>query len=124
MSEVPTELKFMSSHEWVLVEDGIATVGVSDHAQELLGDLVYVELPETGTTVAAGDSVGVILRRRLDVQDVDRRRGRTRKPARRRGLLGIDRRRRVSGQATMSAGRVPAFGDGLADSRGAQRAVR
>ena len=60
MSEVPTELKFMSSHEWVLVEDGIATVGVSDHAQELLGDLVYVELPETGTTVAAGDSVGVI----------------------------------------------------------------
>ena len=60
MSEVPAELKFMSSHEWVLVEDGVATVGVSDHAQELLGDLVYVELPETGTTVAAGDSVGVI----------------------------------------------------------------
>ena len=60
MSEVPAELKFMSSHEWVLVEDGVATVGVSDHAQEWLGDLVYVELPETGTTVAAGDSVGVI----------------------------------------------------------------
>ena len=46
MSEVPTELKFLSSHEWVLVEDNVATVGVSDHAQELLGDLVYVELPE------------------------------------------------------------------------------
>ena len=60
MSEVPSELKFLSSHEWVLVEDGIATVGVSDHAQELLGDLVYVELPEQGSTVAAGDSVGVI----------------------------------------------------------------
>jgi glycine cleavage system H protein len=60
MSEVPTELKFLSTHEWVLAEDGIATVGVSDHAQELLGDLVYVELPETGSTVAAGDSVGVI----------------------------------------------------------------
>jgi len=60
MSEVPAELKFLSSHEWVLVEDDVATVGVSDHAQELLGDLVYVELPETGTTVAAGDSVGVI----------------------------------------------------------------
>jgi len=60
MSEVPVELKFLSSHEWVLVEDGVATIGVSDHAQELLGDLVYVELPETGTTVAAGDSVGVI----------------------------------------------------------------
>ncbi len=60
MSEVPAELKFLSSHEWVLVEDGVATIGVSDHAQELLGDLVYVELPETGITVAAGDSVGVI----------------------------------------------------------------
>jgi len=60
MSEVPAELKFLSTHEWVLVEDGVATVGVSDHAQELLGDLVYVELPEVGSTVAAGDSVGVI----------------------------------------------------------------
>jgi len=60
MSEVPTELKFLSTHEWVLVEGNIATIGVSDHAQELLGDLVYVELPEQGSTVAAGDSVGVI----------------------------------------------------------------
>jgi len=60
MSEVPVELKFLSSHEWVLVEEGVATIGVSDHAQELLGDLVYVELPETGSIVAAGDSVGVI----------------------------------------------------------------
>jgi len=60
MSEVPTELKFLSTHEWVLVEDGVATIGVSDHAQELLGDLVYVELPEQGSTVSAGDSVGVI----------------------------------------------------------------
>ena len=60
MSEVPSELKFLSSHEWVLIEDKVATVGVSDHAQELLGDLVYVELPEQGSTVAAGDSVGVI----------------------------------------------------------------
>ena len=60
MSNVPTELKFLSTHEWVLIEGNIATVGVSDHAQELLGDLVYVELPEQGSTVAAGDSVGVI----------------------------------------------------------------
>ena len=60
MSEVPSELKFLSSHEWVLVEDNIATIGVTDHAQELLGDLVYVELPEIGSAVAAGDSVGVI----------------------------------------------------------------
>ena len=60
MSEVPSELKFLSSHEWVLVEDNIATVGISDHAQELLGDLVYVELPEVGSSIAAGDSVGVV----------------------------------------------------------------
>jgi glycine cleavage system H protein len=60
MSNVPSELKFLSSHEWVLVEGDIATIGVSDHAQELLGDLVYVELPELGSTVSAGDSVAVI----------------------------------------------------------------
>ncbi len=60
MSNVPSELKFLSSHEWVLVEGDIATIGVSDHAQELLGDLVFVELPEVESTVAAGDSVGVI----------------------------------------------------------------
>ena len=60
MSEVLKELRYLSSHEWVLVEDGVATVGVSDHAQELLGDLVYVELPEEGSSIAAGDSVGVI----------------------------------------------------------------
>lgn len=60
MSNVPSELKFLSSHEWVLVEGDVATVGVSDHAQELLGDLVFVELPEVDSTVEAGDSVGVI----------------------------------------------------------------
>ena len=60
MSNIPAELKFLSSHEWILVKDGEATIGVSDHAQELLGDLVYVELPEVGDSVSAGDSVGVI----------------------------------------------------------------
>ena len=60
MSDVPSELKYLSSHEWVLTEDNIATIGISDHAQELLGDLVYVELPEVGSTIAAGDSVGVV----------------------------------------------------------------
>lgn len=60
MSKVPTELKYLSTHEWVLIEGNIATVGVSDHAQELLGDLVYVELPEQGSPVSAGDSVGVV----------------------------------------------------------------
>ncbi len=50
----------MSSHEWVLVEGDVAAVGVSDHAQELLGDLVFVELPEPESSVSAGDSVAVI----------------------------------------------------------------
>lgn len=60
MSNVPSDLKYLSSHEWVLVEGDVATVGVSDHAQELLGDLVFVELPEVESSVAVGDSVGVI----------------------------------------------------------------
>jgi glycine cleavage system H protein len=60
MSNVPAELKFLSSHEWVLVDGDIATIGVSDHAQELLGDLVFVELPELESSVSAGDSVAVI----------------------------------------------------------------
>ena len=60
MSEVRSELKYLSTHEWVLIEGNIATVGVSDHAQELLGDLVYVELPEEGSSVSAGDTVGVV----------------------------------------------------------------
>jgi glycine cleavage system H protein len=60
MSNVPSELKFLSTHEWVSVDGKIATIGVSDHAQELLGDLVFVELPEVGSAVSAGDSVAVI----------------------------------------------------------------
>ncbi len=60
MSDVPAELKYLSTHEWVLIEDDMATVGITDHAQEALGDLVYVELPEVGSSIAAGDSVGVI----------------------------------------------------------------
>ena len=60
MSDVPSDLKFLSTHEWVLVEGDVATVGISDHAQSALGDLVYVELPEEGSSVAAGDSVAVV----------------------------------------------------------------
>ena len=60
MSDVPSELKYLSSHEWVLAEDNIATVGISDHAQELLGDLVYVELPEVGDSFEAGDECAVV----------------------------------------------------------------
>jgi glycine cleavage system H protein len=61
MSEIPGDLKFQKSHEWVRVEqDGSVTVGISDHAQAALGDLVYVELPEVGSEVTAGAGVAVV----------------------------------------------------------------
>ena len=61
MSEIPGDLKFLKSHEWARVEDnGQVTIGISDHAQGLLGDLVYVELPEVGDDVTAGAAVAVV----------------------------------------------------------------
>lgn len=61
MSEIRTELKYLSSHEWARVEeDGTVTVGITDHAQESLGDVVYVERPEVGSKVVAGDQAGVV----------------------------------------------------------------
>lgn len=61
MSDVPSELKYTKSHEWLRVEeDGMITVGISDHAQELLGDLVFVELPEAGTEFVTGDECCVV----------------------------------------------------------------
>jgi glycine cleavage system H protein len=61
MSEIPGDLKFMKSHEWARVEgDGKVTVGISDHAQGLLGDLVYVELPNVGDRVQAGNACAVV----------------------------------------------------------------
>lgn len=61
MSEIPEELKYTRSHEWVLDEgDGIAAVGITDHAQELLGDLVFVELPEVGAQLTAGAECAVV----------------------------------------------------------------
>ena len=61
MSEIPGDLKFNKSHEWARVEgDGKVTVGISDHAQELLGDLVYVELPNVGDRVEAGNPSAVV----------------------------------------------------------------
>ena len=60
-AEIPGDLKFLKSHEWVRIEgDGRATVGISDHAQELLGDLVYVELPEVGDEIVAGTACAVV----------------------------------------------------------------
>jgi glycine cleavage system H protein len=61
MSQTPSELKYASSHEWArLEEDGTVTVGITDHAQEALGDVVFVELPELGSSLAAGDDAGVV----------------------------------------------------------------
>lgn len=61
MSDVPNELKYVASHEWIRVEDdGTVTVGVTDHAQDLLGDVVFVELPGVGTELSAGDESGVV----------------------------------------------------------------
>ena len=58
---IPADLKYTESHEWVRTEaDGTLTVGITDHAQEALGDIVFVELPEAGKTVTAGDAIAVI----------------------------------------------------------------
>lgn len=61
MSNVPANLKYTESHEWVRVEaDGTVTIGITDHAQEALGDLVFVELPDVGKTYAAGQETCVV----------------------------------------------------------------
>ena len=61
MSEIRKELKYLSSHEWARVEeDGTVTIGITDHAQEALGDVVYVETPEVGSQVSAGEEAGVV----------------------------------------------------------------
>ncbi len=61
MSDIPSELRFADSHEWVeLLEDGLLRVGISDHAQEQLGDLVFVELPEEGAELTRGETCAVV----------------------------------------------------------------
>lgn len=61
LSTNPTDLKYTASHEWLRVEaDGTATIGITAHAQEALGDLVYVELPDVGRTLAAGEACVVV----------------------------------------------------------------
>ncbi|NMH59162.1 glycine cleavage system protein GcvH [Alteromonas ponticola] len=60
MSNIPSELRYASTHEWVRPEgDGVFTVGISEHAQDLLGDMVFVELPDVGDKVSAGEDVAV-----------------------------------------------------------------
>ncbi|MEV7691367.1 glycine cleavage system protein GcvH [Streptomyces bungoensis] len=61
MSNIPADLKYTDEHEWVRTEtDGILTVGLTDHAQKTLGDIVFLELPTVGKTVQAGDAIGVV----------------------------------------------------------------
>lgn len=60
MSNIPSELKYATSHEWIRNEgDGTVTVGITEHAQDLLGDMVFVELPDVGDNVSAGDDICV-----------------------------------------------------------------
>jgi len=58
--KLPEDLKYTEEHEWVRVEGDVVTVGISDFAQDQLGDVVFVELPEVGDSVAAGDTFGVV----------------------------------------------------------------
>ena len=61
MSDIPAELKYAATHEWArLEEDGTVTVGISDHAQSALGDVVYIEAPEIGLSVRAQEEAGVV----------------------------------------------------------------
>lgn len=60
MSNIPSELKYASSHEWIRPEgNGVYTIGITEHAQELLGDMVFIELPEEGTEVNSGEEAAV-----------------------------------------------------------------
>lgn len=61
MSEVPSDLKYTRDHEWLRLEDdSVVTIGITDHAQAQLGDLVFVEVPETGSSLGAGDAAAVV----------------------------------------------------------------
>ena len=61
MADIPNNLKFLDSHEWARLEDdGTVTVGISDHAQELLGDIVFVELPDIGKNIAKKADIAVV----------------------------------------------------------------
>ncbi|HYI45749.1 MAG TPA: glycine cleavage system protein GcvH [Actinomycetota bacterium] len=60
MSEVPAELKYTKEHEWTRAEGGRVVIGITDFAQDQLGDVVFVELPEAGTAVEAGKPLGEV----------------------------------------------------------------
>lgn len=60
MSKVLADLKYTKEHEWVKIEGNIATIGITDHAQEALGDVVFVDLPPVGTEISSGESFGTV----------------------------------------------------------------
>ena len=61
MSDIPSELRYLTSHEWELTnEDGTVTIGITDHAQQSLGDVVFVDLPDVGSTLTAHEEAGVV----------------------------------------------------------------
>ena len=60
MNETPSDLKFLDTHEWIKIEDQTVTVGISDHAQSELGDVVFVELPAIGEEFVSGDEAAVV----------------------------------------------------------------
>lgn len=60
MANVPLDLKYAKSHEWVRVNGDVATVGITDHAQHELTDVVFVELPEVGRNIKAGEACAVV----------------------------------------------------------------
>ena len=60
MSDNEKNLNCLDSHEWARDDDGVVTVGISNHAQELLGDIVYVELPQIGSSVSQKDGVAIV----------------------------------------------------------------
>ena len=61
MSDIPTQIKYTKSHEWVeILDDGTVRIGITDHAQDLLGDMVFVELPEVGVEIIAGEESAVV----------------------------------------------------------------
>lgn len=61
MSSIPEDLQYTKDHEWLRILDGnVATIGITDHAQDSLGDITFVELPDTGSTLEAGETFGVV----------------------------------------------------------------
>ena len=60
MNETPSDLKFLDSHEWIKVDDNTVIVGISDHAQNELGEVVFVELPAIGDEFVSGDEAAVV----------------------------------------------------------------